>query len=239
MKNSVLVIAAHPDDEILGCGATMALHARRGDEVNVVILAEGVTSRDPRRDKEARHEDLAALHDTARRASRLLGVRSLMIHEFPDNRMDSLDHLDVVKVIEDFLDRFRPSVIYTHHRGDVNIDHRLIHAAVVTACRPAPGARRVQTLLFFEVPSSTEWQPPASGPTFAPDWFVDISGTLDLKLRALREYGPEMRAWPHPRSLEAVEHLARWRGAAIGTTAAEAFELGRHIIVTDDEDRHE
>jgi LmbE family N-acetylglucosaminyl deacetylase len=116
----------------------------------------------------------------------------------------------------------------THHAGDVNIDHQRVHQAVVTACRPQPG-HPVRTLLFFEVPSSTEWQPPGSAPAFTPNWFVDISSTLDCKLNALDAYAEELRVWPHPRSLQAVEALARWRGATVGVEAAEAFILGRYL----------
>lgn len=224
----ILVIAAHPDDEVLGCGATIARHAKSGDSVHIVILAEGVTSRDDLRDRLRRDVELSELAKAAFSARDILGAKTLDLHEFPDNRMDSVDHLDIVKVIEKFLNMYEPEVVYTHHAGDVNIDHRCIHEAVITATRPQPG-QTVKTLLFFEVPSSTEWQPPGSAPAFAPNWFVDISSTLSLKMEALAAYKTEMRSWPHTRSCEAVEHLARWRGATIGSDAAEAFVLGRKV----------
>lgn len=125
------------------------------------------------------------------------------------------------------MERIRPAIVYTHHGGDLNVDHQIVHRAVVTACRPLPGSV-LETLLFFEVPSSTEWQAGDAAQAFVPDWFVDASATLSLKLKALRAYASEMRPWPHSRSLEAVEHLARWRGACAGWKAAEAFQLGRH-----------
>lgn len=231
MIKTILVIAAHPDDEVLGCGGTMARHVKAGDEVHVVIMAEGITSRDEQRKHEARQAELSALGRVAHKANDLLGVKSLVLHDLPDNRIDSLDRLDVVKVVEGFIQRFQPEVVYTHHSGDLNIDHRRTHEAVVTACRPMLDNQQVRTLLFFEVASSTEWQPPGSGSPFIPDWFVDISGTLDLKLKSLAMYESEMRDWPHARSLAAIEHLARWRGATIGVEAAEAFMLGRRLII--------
>jgi LmbE family N-acetylglucosaminyl deacetylase len=121
-------------------------------------------------------------------------------------------------------------VVYTHHAGDLNVDHQRVSQAVMTACRPQPGCA-VKKIAFFEIPSSTEWQSPSSGPAFAPNWFVDISGTLDTKLKALKAYHGEIRPWPHARSYEAVEHLARWRGATVGCDAAEAFVIGRKISV--------
>ncbi|MEK3720382.1 PIG-L deacetylase family protein [Paenibacillus sp. FSL H8-0034] len=225
----VLVIAAHPDDEVLGCGATIAKHVKQGDEVHVVILAEGITSRDTQRNREKNTEKLSALSAAADRAHQILGSASLHLRDFPDNRMDSVDRLDIVKAVEEIVDQFRPDVIYSHHIGDVNIDHRRIHEAVVTACRPIPGNHLVKRLLFFEICSSTEWQLAGSAPPFVPNWFIDVSDTLDKKMEALTAYDSEMRAWPHARSIKAVEHLSRWRGAVIGVEAAEAFILGRSI----------
>lgn len=225
-KRKILVIAAHPDDEILGCGATMARHAAEGDAVHVVILAEGLTSRDLKRDPQKRDKELSHLHRAAKKAAAILGIKSVTLHDFPDNRMDGAELLDVVKVVEAEMKRVDPSIVYTHHAGDVNVDHRVTHEAVITACRPQPG-HGVEELLFFEVPSSTEWRPAADSAPFAPNWYVDVSETLNLKIKALKAYASEMRPWPHPRSYRAVEHLARWRGATAGMSAAEAFILGR------------
>ena len=224
----ILIIAAHPDDEVLGCGGTIAKHVQNGDEVHVVILAEGVTSRDKVRERESRAGELSQLAQVAQEVGRILGVQSVELHDFPDNRMDSVDLLDVVKVVETFIGKYKPDMVYTHHSGDVNIDHRIVHQAVVTACRPLPG-QCVKTLLFFEVPSSSEWQTFGSAPAFLPNYFVDISDCLNKKLQALEAYGSEMRPWPHSRSLAAVEHLARWRGATVGVEAAEGFVLGRKL----------
>lgn len=226
---TTLILAAHPDDEVLGCGGTMARLAAEGHAVHVVIAAEGATSRDATRDRAARADDLSALAAAAREAGRILGAASVEILDLPDNRMDSLDRLNIVKTVEAVVARLQPHTVFTHHAGDVNIDHRRLHEALVTACRPQPG-HSVRRLLFFEVPSSTEWQPPGSAPAFQPSVYSDISRTLALKRRALEAYASEMRPWPHARSLEAVEHLARWRGASAGVEAAEAFVMGREIL---------
>jgi N-acetylglucosamine malate deacetylase 1 len=221
-RQIVLVCAAHPDDEILGCGATMARHVAAGDEVHIVILVRDVTSRGAQGDE-------ADSERAARRAGEVIGVRSVRCHDFPDNRLDSVDRLTIVKAVEEDIARVRPTIVYTHFGGDMNVDHGRVHDAVAVACRPTPG-HSVETLLFFEVPSSTEWRPPGSLPAFAPTWFVDVSATLATKLEALGgPYRNEMRPFPHARSLEAVEHLARWRGASVGVAAAEAFVCGRRV----------
>ncbi|KKQ33508.1 MAG: LmbE-like protein [candidate division TM6 bacterium GW2011_GWF2_37_49] len=227
-KQTVLVIAAHPDDEVLGCGGTIVKHVQNGDEVNVAILAEGITARDLIRDPKQRKDEISKLSVAAHKVSEYLGARSLILHNFPDNRMDSLNRLDVIKFVEHLIQKFRPSIVYTHHAGDVNVDHRIIHEAVVTACRPIPGSF-VKIILFFEVASSTECQTPFSNFQFSPNWFVDISETLHSKLGAMQLYKTEMRDYPHARSLRALECLARWRGASIGVDAAESFFLGRKI----------
>ncbi|MGG3887908.1 PIG-L deacetylase family protein [Metabacillus fastidiosus] len=226
----VLVIAAHPDDEVLGCGGSMARHVKEGAIVHSVILAEGITSREAKRNREAHREEFALLHQAAQRANDILGVHHLKLLDFPDNRMDSLDRLDIIKIIEELINEVKPNIIYTHHSGDVNIDHRRIHEAVVTAVRPIPGNHYVEELLFFETASSTEWMTPGSAPVFVPNWYVNIENTLALKLRALEAYAYEMREWPHARSTRALDYLAKWRGANIGVQAAEAFMLGRKII---------
>lgn len=221
--SSVLVVVAHPDDEVLGCGGAIARHCSAGDRVAVLILADGVTSRG-----ETAPSDLTARQGAAGRANAILGVQDVTLLAYPDNRMDEVVLLDVVKDVERVIARCQPDTIYTHHAGDVNIDHRRVHDAVIAACRPQPG-HCVRQLLFCETPSSTEWRPPASQHVFAPNWYVDISLTLQTKLQALAAYQAELREFPHPRSLRGVEHLAGWRGASVGVVAAEAFELGRLI----------
>jgi LmbE family N-acetylglucosaminyl deacetylase len=229
MNNSILVVAAHPDDEILGCGGTIAKHVSQGDKVHVVIMAEGITSRDRIRNREAKQKELSELAACAREANQLLGVTSLKMLDYPDNRMDSLDRLDIIKQVEELINDYKPDIVYTHHVGDVNIDHQRIHEAVITACRPIPSNHRVNRLYFFETVSSTEWMTANSAPPFTPQLYVNITQELDLKIKALKAYFPEMRRWPHARSIEAIQHLARWRGANIGVEAAEAFMIGRII----------
>jgi LmbE family N-acetylglucosaminyl deacetylase len=228
VADSVLVVAAHPDDEVLGCGGTIARHVDAGDQVQVLIVAEGATSRHQQRDRIQSTDELSALAQAAQKAGAVLGATGVELLDFPDNRLDSLDRLDLIKRIEECIGRHQPQVVYVHHAGDVNIDHRLLHEAVITACRPMPG-HVVRRLLSFEVASSTEWQPPGSAPCFQPNWFVDISNQWPRKRDALAAYASEMRPWPHARSIEALEHLARWRGAQVGVEAAEAFCLLRHL----------
>ena len=224
---TILVVAAHPDDEVLGCGASMAKWSNAGIEVNVLIMAEGATSRDNVRNREKRIDELSVLAKSARSAGKILGVSSVQLLDFPDNRMDSVDRLEVIKAVEEHIKLLKPVTVVTHHSGDLNIDHRIIHEAVVTACRPNPG-NRIRRLLSFEINSSTEWQPDSVS-SFQPNWFEDVSGSISRKLQALEAYSIEIRPWPHSRSLKAVEHLARWRGSTVGTEAAEAFMLLREV----------
>jgi LmbE family N-acetylglucosaminyl deacetylase len=219
--NTALVIAAHPDDEVLGCGATIARLVAEG--------WKGATSRSVQRDPSMHQGELSDLAKCAEASNNILGSTSIKLCSLPDNRMDGVELLDVVKLVEAEIDRYKPCLVLTHHTGDVNVDHRVLHDAVIAACRPLP-QHPVKNLLFFEVPSSTEWRPASSGMYFAPNYFYDVTGYLAQKLEALRAYGPEMRNFPHPRSIEAVEYLAGWRGATVGCSAAEAYMLGRAII---------
>jgi LmbE family N-acetylglucosaminyl deacetylase len=227
----IAVIAAHPDDEVLGCGATIARHALAGHDVSVLILAEGVTSRFPTRNRRTAASGIAQLARSARAAHAILGSVEVQFLRFPDNRMDQVPLLDVVKAVELFLTRTRPQVVYTHFAHDLNLDHRVVSLAVETACRPLPAlpGGGVETILCFEVASSTEWRWPGASVGFVPNYFVDVTATWDRKVRALAAYRSEMRPWPHPRSLQGIEHLARWRGATIGCPAAEAFVLARAL----------
>jgi len=227
--NNILVVAAHPDDEVLGCGGTIVKHINQGDEIHVLILAEGVTSRDTKRYRSNNKEELSKLGIAAHKAHKILGTSSLKLLDYADNRMDSVDLLDIVKTVENEVKEKKPNIVYTHHHGDLNIDHRITHQAVLTACRPDP-KQSVKKIYCFEVPSSTECQSPSVGTVFIPNIFVDISDTLALKLDALRAYESEMRPWPYIRSIKAVEHLVRWRGASMGMEGAEAFVLIRELI---------
>ncbi|WAS04156.1 PIG-L family deacetylase [Gloeomargaritales cyanobacterium VI4D9] len=233
----VLVVATHPDDEVLGCGGTLALHAARGDNCHILIMAEGLTSRSHQRDVEAHKEQLAQLRLTAQQACAVIGVKDVRFAGFPDNRMDSVDLLDVVKVVESVIEEIQPEIIYTHHYGDLNIDHQITHQAVMTATRPLPNSC-IKKLLFFEVPSATGWNTPTATNAFIPQYYVDLSqkvsdnvDALERKLRALTVYESEMRPYPHNRSLEAVRYLAQWRGSLVGLPCAEAFQVGRILTL--------
>jgi len=227
---NILVIAAHPDDEILGCGGTIAKHSSQGDQVHALILAEGLTSRNYNATEAYvdTPEALAKLTECTKKACSIVGAASVAFTGFPDNKMDSVSLLDIIKPIEAKIREVNPEIIYTHQPGCLNIDHQLTHRATVTAARALPGAQ-IKTLLFFESPSSSEWQVPGGGSAFVPNWFVDIEDTLELKLKALKAYDSEMRAFPHPRSYEGISNLAKYRGASAGFKAAEAFTLGRHL----------
>lgn len=222
MSVKVAAIYAHPDDEVLACGGMLAHHAARGDDVKILILATGLTSRG-----EASLQELESLKDDARNAARALGVESVSFGGFPDNAMDGVPLLDVVKAVEDFLDHHPAQVIYTHHMGDMNIDHEVTAQAVLTAARPLPGTMDL-TILAGEINSSTEYAPPPMIP-FTPTEYYDIADTLDAKIKAMAAYKGELREWPHPRSLKALEHQARNRGAQAGMEAAEAFMTLRRI----------
>jgi LmbE family N-acetylglucosaminyl deacetylase len=225
---TILVVVAHPDDEVLGCGASIAKWADAGLEPHIMIMAEGVTSRDHEPNREGRSSELRDLALAAEQSGKVLGAASVTLKKFPDNRMDSVDQLDVVKVVEDQVALLKPDMVVTHHVGDINIDHQIVHQAVVTACRPQPG-HPVRRLLSFEVPSSTEWQSPNFATSFQPNWFEEVVSTWDRKLAALEVYSMELRLWPHPRSISAIEYLARWRGCTIGFEVAEAFQLIRGV----------
>ena len=217
----ILVVAAHPDDETLGCGGTLAAHAQAGDAVTVLFLADGETARDPSASSEQRY-------DAARQASVVLGLKEPRFRGLPDNRLDTIPLLDVVMSIEEVLREIRPEIVYTHHGGDLNIDHHVAHRATLTACRPLPGSS-VRSVFTFETVSSTEWSPVDQGQAFQPRYFVDVSDTYEAKHTALRCYESEMRPTPHARSLQKTKALAELRGAQCGVPLAEAFGLIRAI----------
>lgn len=222
MTSEILVLAAHPDDETLGCGGTIAAHAAAGDRIHVVFLTEGVGARGA--SGAAAEERMAA----ARSACEILGAVAPVFLDFPDNGLDSVPLLQVVQSVERVCGSLDPARVYTHHAHDLNVDHRISHEAAMTVFRPQPG-RPAPTILCFETPSSTEWRTPGPVTGFMPNWYQDIASYWDTKRRAMNAYAVEMRPWPHARSVEALEHLARWRGSCVGKEAAEAFMLARHI----------
>lgn len=220
MSRKILVVAAHADDEALGCGGTIVKHIASGDEVRLVLMADGVHSR-PESDEKSFDRRIAA----AKRAQDILGISEVTYLNFPDNQMDKISLLSIVRPLEEIISHYSPEIVYTHHSGDLNIDHRITQQAVMTACRPQP-EHTVREIYGFEVISSTEWAMPYSTP-FIPSLFVDISSAIATKILACEAYSEEMRASPHSRSIAHVEVLAKHRGYSIGFEAAEAFVVYR------------
>lgn len=220
---SILCIAAHPDDEILGVGGTLARHVLDGEDVHVCILSDGVTSR--YKDSAAAKEEIKTRRERARDACSLLGA-SVSLHEFPDNQFDTIPLLDIIQTIEAEIAEHTPEVVYTHHYGDLNVDHELASRATVTATRPLHDSP-IDRVLAFETLSATEWSVPSSSRAFQPTSFVDISISIDTKMEALSIYEDELREEPHPRTLDTVRNNAQVWGAKSGFVAAEPFELLR------------
>ncbi|MBN2752910.1 MAG: PIG-L family deacetylase [Rhodospirillaceae bacterium] len=229
-SQTILVVAAHADDEVLGCGATMAKHAINGDTVHILILADGVTARDDHYAPKTRHSEIAAREDAARNAALCLGACTPTFCNFPDNRCDTVPFLDIVKAVEARIATIQPDIIYCHHGNDLNIDHRIVHNAVLTACRPLKEST-VRAIYAFETASSTEWEPTHAGQLFRPTRFVDISAHTTAKLTALQAYDIEMRPFPHPRSAQALEAQWMMRGAQSGMNAAEAYVVIRERVL--------
>ena len=224
MEN-ILIIAAHPDDEVLGCGGIVARLNKEGYEITTLILGEGVSSRDDTRDIKKRGKSILELKEEAKRANAILGVKEVFFHDFPDNRFDTIPFLDIVKIIEKIKNQIKPDIIFTHYEKDLNIDHQITYKAVITATRPLE-EETVKEIYSFEIPSSTEWSYPLS---FSPNMFYDISETIDVKIKALKEYKSELKKYPYPRSLEGVELTAKNWGMKVGLNYAEAFKTVRII----------
>ena len=216
----ILVVAAHPDDESLGCGATIAKLIKDGNEVRTLILGEGKSSRD-----NYNPDDITSLKEEAKAANKCIGVTNVILCDLPDNKFDSLPILDIVKLIEPIIKEYQPEIIFTHHRNDLNIDHRITHNAVLTATRPLPN-QSVKEIYSFEIISSTEWNYPNE---FKPNVFYDVSKTLQLKINAIQEYKSELLLAPHPRSIENIETVAKAWGMKNGVVYSEAFELVRKL----------
>lgn len=229
-SKNILVIVAHPDDEVLGLGASMyRLISNYDCRVRVVILGEGITSRSNQRDVQKWSKELEIHRSNINEAAKKIGYESLRVYSFPDNRFDTIPLLDIIKIIEKEKLEFRPEVIFTHHGGDVNIDHQRTFEAVITACRPMEG-EKVATIVSFETMSGTEWRASSDPKHFVPNYFIEINKEgLDIKQKAMESYEFERRKYPHPRSPEALEIRAKMWGVTIGVEFAEAFYIVRSI----------
>lgn len=223
MNKTILIVAAHPDDEVLGCFGTVAKMIQEGYEAYTLILSGGKTSRG-----KVEKEEIENLKKEMLNANKTIGIKEVYQLNFPDNSFDSIPLLDIVKEIEKIKDLIQPSIIFTHHIGDMNIDHQLTHKAVLTATRPMDN-ECVKTIYSMEIPSSTEWNSFNVQTAFIPNVFVDISKTINLKINAMAEYISELREYPHPRSLQHIKELAKVNGTKIGLNYSENFILVRQI----------
>ena len=219
----VLILAAHPDDEVLGCGGTIYNLTSQKVKVSICFFSNGVSSK-----KKKKKNEIDLRKKAAEKAAKILKVSSLEFYDFPDNSFDKVNILKIAKIIENKISLFMPDTIFTHFGNDLNIDHQKINQATLAATRPQKN-QIVKKLFFYEVPSSSEWNFNKNKKQFNPNWFVDISSSLKNKIKALKVYRSEMKKYPHPRSYKAIEALSRWRGSTAGYKAAEAFILARKI----------
>jgi len=221
---NILVVASHPDDEVLGCGGTLHNLKKKGAKISGLFLSDGESSRKHPRIKQF----ILDRKRQAIKAGKIIGINRLIFGDFPDNSMDSVPLLKIIQFIEKQIKIIKPDVIFTHFESDLNVDHQITSKAVITACRPTKD-QTVKSILFFEVLSSSEWNISIKNKSFKPNYFVDITKSIKFKLKALKHYKREMRKWPHPRSLEGVKLLSKTRGSTVGLSNAEAFILGRHV----------
>lgn len=221
-EGRVLVLAAHPDDEVLGMGGTIAHHALvRGEPIRVVCLTDGSSSQYPGDTERRMQKDEEAV-----KAAALLGVTDFVHLDLPDMRLDTIPHVELNGVVEEHVRDFRPDVVYSVH-PDVNRDHQAVFESVMVATRPVPGST-VRRLLTYAPLSSTEWSAPGYN-WFVPNWFQDISETIDLKIQAFACYETEQRPYPHPRNERAIRATAEHFGSTVGCLFAEPFVLVRAI----------
>lgn len=225
MSKKILIVVAHADDEVLGCFGTVSKLIKDGYEAYTLILGEGKTSRDEQRSIENNKKQIELLDLEIQKANNTIGIKKVFYESFPDNRFDSVDLLDIIKVISKVKEKIQPDIIFTHYEHDLNIDHQITYKAVITATRPMEN-ECVKEIYSFEILSSTEWNYPLS---FSPDTYFDISDTIHLKINAMKEYDSELCKYPHPRSLEGISVNAQYHGMRIGNKFAEAFKAIRVI----------
>lgn len=224
----VLVVAAHPDDEVFGMGGTIAKLSSEGDEVHVLIVTDGSKT------QYKNHPEIDRIISNKKKeillANNILGTKEVHLGNLLDMKLDSIEHVEINRVIEDTISKIKPQVVYTHFYGDVNLDHRRVYESTLVACRPTPN-QVVQELYCYRVPSSTEWAPQITTNIFLPNTIVDVSKYLKQKHAAIKAYKTEIREYPHPRSLEHIEKLDVIAGLKSGIGPAEEFMLLRRIIL--------
>ena len=225
MSKKILIVVAHPDDEVLGCFGTVARLIKEGYEAYTLILGEGKTSRDESRIVENKKDELEVLNQEIVEANRTIGIKKVFIETFPDNRFDSVDLLDIIKAISKVKEEIKPDIIFTHYEHDLNVDHQITYKAVIAATRPMID-ECVKEIYSFEILSSTEWNYPLS---FSPDTYFDIGDTIKLKLDAMKKYDSELCNYPHPRSLEGIELNSKYQGMRVGKEYVEAFKVIRSV----------
>lgn len=223
----ILVIAAHPDDEVYGMGGTIARLSSEGNEVHVLIVTDGCTA------QYAGRPDLPEIirkkHAESLQANEILGVRNVRFGTFPDMRLDAVPHVELNRLIEEAVDAVRPEAVYTHFYGDVNLDHQMVYRSTLVAVRPVPG-QCVKELYCYQVPSSTEWSPQLAHTAFLPNVMVDITRFRAVKEEALLAYQTEIRTYPHPRSAQYVRETDCARGLQWGMGACESFMQMRKFL---------
>lgn len=217
----VLVIAAHPDDEVIGAGGTIARHVANGDQVFWCVVTEAYAPRWPEAYK-------AAVRDQVEQVRQLLGIREVTFLGLPTVKLNTIPYVDLCSALQQVVDRVQPEVVYTTPRDDVNQDHRIVYEATLVATRPLPGSP-VRRLLCYEIGPTSRFGLPAGSHGFSPNVFVDIEEYIDIKMKAIQCYQEELRDYPHPRSAEGLRLFARERGLSVGLGAAECFQLIREL----------
>ena len=228
LGNRILIVAAHPDDDILGCGGVMARCRKEGAAVKVVFLGEGSTSRFDASDRDG-PEALAAIaerRNAAKKALDILGLEDITFHDLSCGRFDRAPILEIGKIIEAEIEAFKPDTVFTHSHVDANNDHGIAFQATLQASRPG-ALNHVANVLSYEVPTSTEWR---FTETFTPNYFIGIEDEIDAKIKAMAAYGSEQKPYPFPRSAEGLRALAMVRGMQAGIPYAEAFQVIRGIL---------
>ncbi len=221
MTEKILVTCAHPDDETLGMGGTMALHSKKKDKILVLFFATGQFGRDNT------PNGISKRRQQSKKACSILGVKNLKFFNYDDQKLDTIPVVELSTKIEAAMKTWNPTRVYTHHWGDLNQDHRKVFEATLIAARPTPSSK-IKQLICYETPSSTDWG--GIKDKFKPNLFINVSSVLEKKIRAFQEYKKEIHPYPHPRSKIALISRAQYWGSSVGVKHAEAFEIVREII---------